>query len=215
MHIAKLLPSNILSSQARKPTGLIGCYIMTKLFNHGNADINAFVKETLEVQGNDSILEIGFGPGKLINAIAEITADGIVEGIDFSAVMLSQAQKINKHHILNGRVRLQKKECRQLPFKTDLFDKVCSTNTLYFWKTPEEYFAEMLRVLKPNGKVVIGFRDDKQMKGLNLSKDIFSTYSCGEVAGLLSNAGFTDVKILEKEGKPFLSYCAIGNKPQR
>lgn len=212
MFIIKLIPSRILSLQARKPSGMIGRYVMTKIFSHGNADLNAFVKEMLELKKDDRVLEIGFGPGKLIHQIAEMTTEGVVEGIDFSATMLQQASKINKVHILNGKVKLQKGECRHLPFDNDSFDKLCSVNTLYFWKEPDKYFTEMFRVLKSGGKIVIGFRDKEQMSRLNLSQDIFHTYSLDEVVNLLSNAGFSGSHIVEKEGKPFLSYCAVATK---
>jgi len=66
MWIVKLLPSRVLSLQARKPSGIIGRYVMTKIFNKGNADLNAFVKENLDLQTEDRVLEIGFGTGKLI-----------------------------------------------------------------------------------------------------------------------------------------------------
>ena len=178
----------------------------------GNADLNAFVKEILDLQRENRVLEIGFGPGKLINQMAEITTEGVVEGIDFSEAMLKQASKVNKHHILNDKVRLHKGECRSLPFDNESFDKLCSTNTLYFWKEPEKYFSEMFRVIKSGGKIVIGFRDDKQMNSLNLRKDIFTTYSLDKVVSLLSNAGFSGSHVVEKEGRPFLSYCAVANK---
>ena len=55
---------------------------MTKIFNSGNADLNSFVKEILSLQRNDSVLEIGFGPGKLINEMANLTTEGVVEGVD-------------------------------------------------------------------------------------------------------------------------------------
>lgn len=215
MFIIKLIPSRILSMQARKPSGMIGRYIMTKIFNIGNADLNSFVKEMLELQRKDRILEIGFGPGKLINEMANITTEGVVEGIDFSPTMLKHAIKVNKQHISKGRVKLQKGECRTLPFNKESFDKLCSINTLYFWKEPGKYLSEMFRVMKPGGKVVIGFRDDKQMSRLNLSEDIFSTYSQNKVVSLLSNAGFSNAHIAEKEGKPFLSYCAVATKGEK
>ncbi len=213
MLIVKLIPSKILSLQARKPSGVIGRYVMTKLFIHGNADLNLFVKESLNLKKSDNVLEIGFGPGNLIREMAEIVTEGTIEGIDFSDAMFKQASKVNKDYILRGKVKLHKGDCRSLPFNNESFDKLCSINTLYFWKQPKKYFNEMFRVMKPGGKVVIGFRDDKQMSKLNLSKDIFTVYSLDEVASLLSSVGFLGSRVIEKEGKPFLSYCAVGTKP--
>lgn len=212
MFILKLIPPRILSLQARKPTGLIGRYVMTKIFNDGNADLNEFVMDMLELKSSDRVLEIGFGPGKLINKMATITTGGVVEGIDFSGEMLKQASRVNRHHIANGKVRLHKGECKSLPFEDGSFDKLCSTNTIYFWTDPDEYFIEMFRVTKPGGMIAIGFRDDEQMSNLNLSKDIFTTYSTNEVVSLLSNAGFSSARVAKKEGKPFLSYCATATK---
>jgi SAM-dependent methyltransferase len=215
MFLIKLIPSRILSLQARKPSGIIGRYLMTQIFNTGNADLNSFVKETLDLQREDRILEIGFGTGKLIKEIADITTEGVVEGIDFSQTMLKQACKLNKQHIVNGKVRLKNGECSKLPFDSETFDKLCSINTLYFWKEPKIYFSEMFRVIHYGGKIVIGFRDNEQMSNLNLSEDIFSTYSQDEVVNLLLDAGFSGAHIREKKGVPFISYCAVATKVYR
>jgi ubiquinone/menaquinone biosynthesis C-methylase UbiE len=212
MWIIKLIPPRVLSLQARKPSGLIGRYVMTKIFNSGNADLNAFVKETLGLQIDDRVLEVGFGPGKLINEMASITTKGIVEGIDFSGTMVKQATKVNSRHISSGRVILHKGECSSLPFENEVFDKLCSINTLYFWENPKEYFAEMFRVIKPGGTIAIGFRDDEQMSNLNLSDDIFGSYSKNDVVDLLLEAGFQDAQVKSKDGVPFISYCGVATK---
>ena len=212
MWIVKLIPSRILSLQARKPSGFIGRFLMTKIFNSGNSDLNTFVKECLALESKDIVLEIGFGPGKLINEMATITTDGSVEGVDFSKAMLNQAKKVNAGHISSGRVLLHECECSSLLFKDEVFDKLCSTNTLYFWKEPEDYFSEMFRVLRPGGKVVIGFRDDEQMCNLDLSKDIFSSFSKKDMVNLLLNVGFIDAQVKEKNGVPFVSLCGVAKK---
>jgi len=212
MLLVKLIPAKILSSQARKPTGVIGRYLMTKIFNEGNADLNSFVKECLHLRSDDKVFEIGFGPGKLIKEIAAITADGHVEGIDFSVAMLEQARKINRHNLSTGKVLLHQGDGSALPAEENSFDKICSINTIYFFEKPEKYFKEMHRILKPDGIIGIGFRDNEQMSNLNLDMKIFKTYSKEDVANLLINAGFIDTKIMEKESSPFVSYCAIGKK---
>jgi ubiquinone/menaquinone biosynthesis C-methylase UbiE len=185
---------------------------MARLFTTGNADLNAFVMACLELQAEDRVLEIGFGPGNLMGRMADITTDGIVEGIDFSAAMFKQAAKTNIRHISSGRVVLHKGECGSLPFGNHAFDKLCSVNTIYFWQRPEDYFSEMFRVIKPGGKIVVGFRDYEQMANLNLSKEIFNAYTRNDVVDLLTEAGFQNAQIREKDGVPFISYCAVATR---
>ncbi|MCG8427707.1 MAG: class I SAM-dependent methyltransferase [Chromatiales bacterium] len=182
---------------------------MTTLFNRGNADLNNFVLETLALEGTDRVLEIGFGPGRLISHMAKVIDQGIIEGVDFSQTMLQQAARVNQAAIKAGRVRLHEGECSALPFEDNHFDKLCSVNTLYFWREPNRYLTEMCRVLKPGGKIVIGFRDDEQMRLIDLSDQIFSSYSQQEVVSLLESAGFSKPHIVAKEGEPFISYCAV------
>lgn len=208
----KFLPQTTLSEQSRKPTGWIGRFVMSKIFNTGNADLNDFAQQLLAIGKTDHVLETGFGTGKLIAAMAELAPEGKVAGIDFSATMLRQAERINHHHIENGTVELQLGECGKLPYPDNSFDKLCSINTLYFWADPEQYLREMLRVLKPQGKIVIGFRDEQQLSRLDLSGDIVSSYSQTEVLNLLINSGFSDTYTASKDGKPFVSYCAIATK---
>ncbi len=174
--------------------------------------MNAFVKECLTLESRDKVLEIGFGPGKLINEMANITTEGTVEGVDFSKAMLNQAKRANAGHIASGRVFLHECECSSLTYEDEAFDKICSTNTLYFWKKPEDYFSEMFRLLRSGGKVVIGFRDDEQMSDLDLSEDIFSSFSKNDMVNLLSNAGFKEAEVKEKDGVPFVSLCGVATK---
>ena len=50
------------------------------------------------------------------------------------------------------------------------------------------------------------------MKKLPLSEDVFNAYTLDEVKMFLLNSGFPDVRIEERNGKPFVSYCAVATK---
>jgi SAM-dependent methyltransferase len=212
MFIDKLIPSRIFSLQAKKPSGWFGRVVMSRLFNKGNAALNNSIKDLLDLQENDKVLEIGFGPGKLINEIASITTKGIVEGIDFSEAMYAEACKINKKYIASNRVKIQKGNCDDMPYENESFDKICTSNTIYFWDDPNKIIKEMFRVIKYRGTIVLGFRDKEQMEKLPLSDDVFNLYSLEEVKTFLSNAGFADIRIEESGEKPFVSYCAVAIK---
>ncbi|MDM8568680.1 class I SAM-dependent methyltransferase [Thiotrichales bacterium HSG1] len=209
MKLFNLIPTKILSQQARKPSGLIGRYIMPTLFR-GNNDLNLLVKKSLELVASDKVLEIGFGPGRLLNEIATIV--DFTEGIDFSSTMVAEANKLNYHHIANNKMKIQQGDCSKLPYENESFDKVCSVNTLYFWKKPEVQLREIFRVLKPEGRMILGFRNKEQMQTLNLDEGIFNIYSMGEINKLLVNSGFSNINIKEKDGKPLKSYCIAATK---
>ncbi len=178
----------------------------------GNADLNNFIKDLLELEVHDRVLEIGFGPGILLHQMAQITTKGLVEGIDFSEAMLVQAQTVNKEGISTKRVKIQKGDCKDLPYGHETFDKVCTSNTIYFFEDSAVNFREIFRIVKPGGKLVVGFRTKAQMKNMPLSDDVFNAYTQDDVKTLLLNAGFLDVRIEEKEAEPLALYCAVATK---
>jgi hypothetical protein len=43
------------SRQARKPAGIFGRFYMSRVFEKGNAELNALMYETLSIQENDHV----------------------------------------------------------------------------------------------------------------------------------------------------------------
>jgi ubiquinone/menaquinone biosynthesis C-methylase UbiE len=156
--------SSYFSEQARKPKGLFGRTMMSAIFNIGNARLNELINEAMSIQDNDQIFEIGFGTGKLIHMMASQIKQGLIEGVDFSDTMVSIAEKRNKSHILKGKVNIQKGDFNGIPLKNRHYDKVCSVNTIYFWENPEQTLERIAEILKPGGKLVLGFEDNKRLE---------------------------------------------------
>ncbi len=182
--------SSFFSKQARKPAGLFGRFFMSAVFDFGNANLNNLVFEKMSVGKDDQVLEIGSGTGKLINRIANQFDWGTAIGIDFSETMVTMAEKRNKLHIKNGKVRFIKADFDEFPLESEQFDMVCSVNTIYFWEKPGVTAEKIHSVLKPRGKLVIGLEDSEELKKRKLSDDVFHLHSKSEIESLLLKAGF-------------------------
>ena len=141
MFILKLIPARFFSKQARKPTGFVGRFIMSRMFNKGNAHLNAFILKHMAPKPTEQLLEIGFGPGKLLYDVANLVSEGHVHGIDFSEAMVARASHENERFIQDGRVTLQLGDSKELPYEENIFDKVFTSNTIYFWDEPNVYLT--------------------------------------------------------------------------
>ncbi len=205
--------SSFFSEQARKPKGLFGRLIMSAIFNLGNAKLNELVNKTLSVQEKDHIFEIGFGTGKLIDKMARQFDQGLIEGIDFSEAMVSIAEKRNKIHIAKGKVRILNGNFDEIQLKKEHYDKVCTVNTIYFWKNPDFTTKKIVEILKPKGKLVIGFEDIEKLEQRKLDDDIFHLYSKADVKKLLLKAGFLNgINIKTKQHGSSVINCVIAIK---
>ncbi len=186
---------------------------MSRVFDKGNAELHALVKEALCIRENDHVLEIGFGTGKLLKEIADDLDKGVIEGVDFSEAMMAIAQNTNRNHIKSGKVKIRIGDFDVLPFDEQAFDKIFSVNTIYFWKYPKETIAKINRLLKPGGKLVLGFIDKDQLEKTPLSEDVFQYYSTQDVNNLLAIDGsLNSVDIMAKKGKRRTCFCAVGVK---
>ena len=201
------------SNQARKPTGLFGRFVASQIFKKGNAEMNAFIYDSLSISEDDHVLEIGFGPGELIHAMARRVDSGRVEGVDFSDTMLAIAQRRNRRQIKAGKVKLHLGDFDAMPFDGRRFDLILTVNTVYFWPQPEATIAKMADLLKPGGRLAIGFHEKADMQDSKLSRDVFRFYSTQDMQVLLATCGaFEDIEVISRKGKTKTLHCAFGTK---
>jgi ubiquinone/menaquinone biosynthesis C-methylase UbiE len=174
------------------PTGKMG-WVAGQLMAFKNANMNAFAVDALDVQPEDQILEIGFGHGRTIGLIAEQATKGHVAGVDLSEVMVRQAAKRNRSHILAGRVEVCQGTVANLPYEHGRFAKVLAVNNYQFWPSPEHNLVEVQRVLGKGGSLVLCLRMKQPDKLFQLAPG-FTEREVEEVAGLVRWVGFKDVQ---------------------
>ncbi|MEO3416159.1 class I SAM-dependent methyltransferase [Roseovarius sp. CAU 1744] len=99
-----------------------------------------------------TVLEVGVGTGL---SLPHYKSDLQVTGIDFSTDMLAKAQakvqQLNLKHV----TELRQMDARALDFCDASFDTIAAMHVLSVVPEPEKVMAEIARVLKPKGRVVI------------------------------------------------------------
>jgi len=143
-----------LGRQLQCPHGVAGNWlghIMTVV----NERANEVTVARLGVRPADSVLELGFGPGRAIARLAALAPRGRVCGIDLSPVMLRQARRRNAAAILSGRVELTQGRFEALPFSDASFDRIVGVNVVYFWSRDGAVMREIDRVSRPGARIAL------------------------------------------------------------
>lgn len=146
-----------LGSQFGHPRGVVG-FLVGHLMAVKNRPMNRAVADALEVAPTDRILEIGFGPGDLIEVLASRACDGFVAGVDPSAEMVRQARRRNGGWIRTGRVDPRAGAVPGLPFEDGAFTKAVAVNVVHHIDDTDAAFADLLRVLSPGGTLLVAIR---------------------------------------------------------
>src|ERR1700676_1846378 len=143
--------------------------------------------DQLELNGDEKVLDIGCGRGLLAIGAAKRLKTGKVTGIDvwnpqeLSGNSADAAKENAKPEGVADRVRFETGDARKLVFPDNLYDVVISANALHALADDherEQALKEMLRVLKPGGRLVI-----------------FDTAETGYYAEVLRESGAQDVTL--------------------
>lgn len=178
--------------QFARPAGVAG-WLVGRLMGVKNAAMNRVAVELLDVQPDDAVLEIGFGPGVAIELIARRLTSGYVAGVDHSPVMLRQAARRNRKMMARGRVELRRASVVALPFEGGCYTKVFEVNTLHHWPAPEENLQEVRRVMAPGGLLLVCLRM-KHPTARRFAAPGYTEDEIEAIEALLRGAGFHDLQ---------------------
>jgi ubiquinone/menaquinone biosynthesis C-methylase UbiE len=184
-----------MASQLRQPSGWFGSYVLSRMMNRINRAIVDRTLDLLDLAPESNVLEIGFGGGIALSLLAKRLSQGMVSGVDFSADMVQRAERRFRREIDQGRVRVQLGNISQLPFPDATFDRVFTINTVYFWPDTLQGLSELRRVLKNGGRAAVSIRSKDKMGKHAVTKYDFRLFSGDELADLMRQAGFRDVRV--------------------
>jgi ubiquinone/menaquinone biosynthesis C-methylase UbiE len=114
------------------------------------ADWAPSVVEMADVAPGQSVLDVACGTGIVTRTAAErVGGAGRVVGVDLNQAMLTVAERVCQG------VELHQGDVTALPFDDGIFDAVLCQMALMFFPDRPAAVAEMARVVKPTGTVVI------------------------------------------------------------
>ena len=112
--------------------------------------VEFFIERVGPILGK-KILDVGFGSGGV--GIAFSQAGAIVSGVDVDPELKGIAERNALAH--NATLDLKIYNGGDLPFSENFFDYVTSSSVLEHVSFPESLLNEMLRVLKPRGRIFL------------------------------------------------------------
>jgi ubiquinone/menaquinone biosynthesis C-methylase UbiE len=121
----------------------------------------SLIRERVAKEGRlGTLVEFGCGTGYNTGVLSE-KADSMV-ATDVSAGMLA----LGKQRVAAENVKFQIEDCQKTSFPDGTFDTAFMSLVIHFTE-PEKTLAEMRRVLKPGGMLIIVNLDPGALKGLN------------------------------------------------
>lgn len=181
------------SRQAGRPAGLLG-RIVGRAMVKDTADSNDRALAKLDLTSPRTVLDVGFGQGR--TAAILIEQGHRVLGVDPSPTMVRQATARNRAACRDGRATLAHSDGITIPFADGAADAALTAHTIYFMPDTAATFAEIARVLKPGGTLVIACRTSDDPTPSWMDPDVYRIQSAAALVDMLTVAG---LEVLDHE----------------
>ena len=173
-------------------------------------DMRASALELTDIDAGDRVLDVGCGTGFGTAGVLERTDE--VVGVDQSPSQLGRAQR--KLGATTAQFCLG--DAERLPFPTETFDHVWSSGSIEYWPRPIQTIAELRRVCRPGGTVlVVGPNEPSSRIFRSLADRIMLFYDEEEADRMFREAGFADIEhhVMGPSYQPEIAVTTIARVP--
>ena len=171
-----------------------------------------FLVSLLEVGPSHDVLDVGCGLGDDASIVGKVlTEGGAVIGIDRSRVMIGEARQRIQGSGLP--IDFLVVDAHHLTFPDATFDRCLAVQVLEHLTDPQQAFAEMARVTRPGGRILVAEPDwgtltvsssDRQVTRIILQsvsdRVIRNGWIGRQLAGMFVTSGFVDVSVVPSGG---------------
>jgi ubiquinone/menaquinone biosynthesis C-methylase UbiE len=190
---------------------LHGWFFDTCLFRGQGRELRQRSAMFARLQPGDQVLDVGCGTGTLaLDVQRRVGCAGRVVGIDPGSEQIARARaKAARCHLP---IEFQIGVIEQLAFPDQTFDVVLSTLMMHHLPASQKAqgLAEIARVLKPNGRLVIADFTRKQERVGLAARFHAGGSNLHELAALVADAGFAQVEMEEMRPPRFSAFPGAG-----
>jgi SAM-dependent methyltransferase len=149
--------------------------------------------DTLAVQPDDHLLEIGCGQGVAVALICDKLVTGSITALDRSPTMIDAARERNQPHEKAGKAVFQVAALAEADLGAAKFNKIFAVNVNVFWLKPERDLAILKKLLTPSGALYLFYEPPAASK---------ITFITDQLRQNLSASGFCIQQVLLPDMQP-------------
>ena len=127
--------------------------------------------------------------GRLLGAVLNRRNGSAVRAAVAALPVRSDAVRRLRREVDGGRLHLHRAPMEALPLPDGALDAAITLNTIYFLPDLATAFSELRRVLRPDGRVVVGLGDPEAMARMAVTGEGFLLRPVTEVVEALRAAG--------------------------
>jgi ubiquinone/menaquinone biosynthesis C-methylase UbiE len=181
---------------------------------------SAFAQKAIELAPVIAkVLDAGTGTARIPILICQQRPDWQIAAIDLALSMLEVGQRNVEQANLQGQIRLELVDAKQMPYPDEFFDAVISNSLLHHLSDPLPFLRELKRVLKPNGAILIrdllrpvteemmnqmveaiGAEYDRHQKKL-FRDSLHAAFTLEEVEQLVQTVSLEDVRVYQSSDR--------------
>jgi arsenite methyltransferase len=197
-----------LAGQFARPSGWIGRWLIAPWLDRISRSMAKLALERLELQPDERVLEVGFGGGGLLRLMLE-RHPAVLIGVDASAEMVARARRSFAAETGSDRLLLYEASVDRLPLPAGSVTSAVSLNSLYFWPDLPAAFAELARVVKPGGRLVLCFEPADELRKWPGHVHGFRLLEVRAVRAFMEGAGFGEISVRWGEGRKPARFCCL------
>ena len=190
---------------------LMGWFYDTFVFRGKYRELRQKTTNLARIQPGEQVLDVGCGTGTLAMEVArQVGKAGRVTGVDPGTEQIARARA--KAARRNLPIEFQVGVIEQLTFPDQTFDVVLSTLMMHHLPAPlkRQGLAEIARVLKPGGRLVIADFQRKQERQGRAVRFHAGGSNIHDLVALLKEAGFEQVETEEMQPSHISAFPGTG-----